>query len=45
MYFLVCEGLSTDGVGVAEGTMFLETRPGAGLKTSDFVKEKLGGLP
>ena len=24
---------------------FQETRPGAGFKTSDFVKEKLGGLP
>ena len=26
-------------------TVFREVRPGAGLKTGDFVKEKLGGLP
>ena len=43
MYFLVCEGLSNDGVGVTRGTVFQETRPGAGFKTGEFVKEKLGG--
>ena len=42
-YFLVCEGLSTDDVGVARGTVFREIRPWAGFKTDDFVKEKLGG--
>ena len=30
-------------VGVAKGAVFQETRPGAGLKTSDFVTEKSGG--
>ena len=30
---------------VARGTVFQETRPRAGFKTSDFSKEKLGGLP
>ena len=44
MYFLVCEGLSNDDVGVARGTVFQEVWPEAGLKTGDFVKEKLGAL-
>ena len=44
-YFLVREGLSTDDVGVAKGIVFQEIRPWAGFKTSDFVKETLGGLP
>ena len=39
------EGLSNHDVGVARGIVFQETRPGAGFKTGDFVKEKLGGLP
>ena len=26
-------------------TVFEEVRQGAGFKTGDFVKEKLGGLP
>ena len=30
--------------GLARGTVFQEVRPGAGFKTGDFVKEKLGGL-
>ena len=34
---------SNDDVGVARGTAFQELRPGAGFKTGDFVKEKLGG--
>ena len=43
---LVCRGLSSDDVGVARSAVFQEVRPtGAGLKTSDFVKEKLRGLP
>ena len=37
------ERLWNDGVGVARGTVFQEIRPGAGFKTGDFVKEKLGG--
>ena len=41
--FLVREGLSTDDVGVAKGTVFQEVRSWAGFKTADFVKEKLGG--
>ena len=45
LFFLVCKGLSNDDVGVARGTIFQEIRPGAGFKTGDFVKEKLGGLP
>ena len=44
-YFLVLhEGLSNDDVGVARGTVFQEIRPGAGFKTGDFGKDKLGGL-
>ena len=45
VYFLVCEGLSNDDVGEARGTVFEEMRPGVGLKTGDFVKEKLEGPP
>ena len=45
MCSLVCKEISEDDVGVARGTVSQETRPGAGLKTGDFVKEKLGGLP
>ena len=43
--FFVCKGLSNDDVGAARSTVFQEVRPGAGSKTGDFVKEKLGGLP
>ena len=32
-----------DDAGVARGTVFQEVWPGAGFKTGDFVKEKLGG--
>ena len=39
---LVCKGLSNDDIEVAGGAAFLEKRPGAGFKTGDFVKEKLG---
>ena len=43
MYYLLCRELSNDGVvGVARGTVFPELRRGAGFKTGDFVKEKLG---
>ena len=45
MYFLVYEGLSKYGVGVAKGTVFQKIRPEAGFATGDFVKEKLEGLP
>ena len=44
-YFLVGEELSNDDVEEARGTVIQEIRPGAGFKTGDFVKEKLGGLP
>ena len=44
-YFLVCKGLSIDDVGVSRDIVFQEIRPGAGFETSDFVQEKLGGLP
>ena len=37
--------LSNDDAWVAWGTKFQEILPGAGFKTGDFVKEKLGGLP
>ena len=42
-YFLACEGLSDDDVGVARGTLFQEIRPGAGFNAGDFTKETLGG--
>ena len=44
-YILVCnKGYRTMTSGwVARGTVFREVRPGAGFKTGDFVKEKLGG--
>ena len=42
-YFAVCEGRSNDDVGVARGTVFQKLQPGAGFKTGDFIKEKLGG--
>ena len=42
-YFLVCEGLSNDGVEVAKGAVFQEIWPGAGFQTGGFVEEKLGG--
>ena len=45
MYFLGCKGLSYDDIEVAGGTVFQEIRPGAGFKSGDFVKERLGGLP
>ena len=45
IYFLVCEDLFDDDVGVSRDAIFQEIRPGAGFKTGDFVKEKLGGLP
>ena len=49
-YFLARKGLlllllSNDDVGMARGTVVREIRPGAGFGSSDFVKEKLGGLP
>ena len=44
-FFLVCEGLSNDDVGVAMGTLFQEVRPWAAFKTDDFVKGKSGRLP
>ena len=43
--FVACKGLSNDDVGVARGAvLFQEIWPGGGLKTDDFVPEKLGGL-
>ena len=45
VYFLVCEQndqTMTSGR-VATGTVFQELRPGAGFKTGDLVKERLGG--
>ena len=44
-YHPCTNGGGNDGVGVAKGTVFQETRPGACFKTGDSVKEKLGGLP
>ena len=45
IFFLVCEGLSYDNIGVARGTtIFQEIRPGPGFKTGGFVK-KSGRLP
>ena len=37
------KGLSNDDDWVAKGTVFQELRMGAGFKTGEFVKEKLGG--
>ena len=45
IYFLVCKGLSIDGVGVSRDTVFQQVRRVVGFETGDFVKEKLGGLP
>ena len=44
-YVLVREGLATDDVGVAKGTLFKVIQPWAGFDTGGFVKEKLEGLP
>ena len=45
VFMFAKEGLSNDDVGTARGTVFQGLRPRAGVKTGDFVKEKLGGLP
>ena len=42
-HFHDCKGLSNDDVGAARVTVFQKMRRGAGFKTGDFVKEKLGG--
>ena len=42
-YFIVCKGLSNYDVGGTRGTVSHDIWPGAGFKTGDFVKEKLGG--
>ena len=42
-YFLVCRGVSIDGVGVSRDTVFQEIRPGAGFETGDFDKDKSRG--
>ena len=40
------KGLTIDDFRVSRGTVFQDTRPGAGFETGDFVREKLvGGLP
>ena len=44
-HFLVCKGLSIDDVGGSRDTVFQEKQSRAGFETSDFVKEKLRGLP
>ena len=43
MHFLGCKGLSNDGIEVAAGTVFQEIRPGAGFKTRQFRRRKVGG--
>ena len=45
IHVLVCKGLTIDDVGVSRDTAFQKIRPGAVFESSDFVKEKLGGLP
>ena len=45
IFFRVCKGLSNDDVGVARDTVIQDIPLGAGFKTGDFAKEKLGGLP
>ena len=42
-HVFVREGLSTDDVGVAKGTVFQEIRPRAGFKTGDFIHKKSWG--
>ena len=42
-HLLACPGLSSDVVGVALGTIFLDIQPGAGFKTSDFDKKYMAG--
>ena len=42
---LFAEDYQTMDVRLVRGTVFHDLRPGAGFKTGDFVKEKLGGLP
>ena len=43
IFLFVREGLWTDDVGVASDTASQEIRPGAGIKSGDFVEEKSGG--
>ena len=43
IYSLVRKGLSIDDVGVSGNPAFKEIRPGAGVETGDFVKEKFRG--
>ena len=43
-HFHACKGLSNDYVGAAWGTVVQGIQPGVGIKTGDFVKEKLGRL-
>ena len=51
LFILVCRGLllvalvllPNGDVGVARGTVFQETRPGAGFEAGDFVEEKVWG--
>ena len=38
-FMLAKKGLSNDDVRLARGTVFQETRPGAGFKTGDFFEE------
>ena len=40
--FLIAEDPRPMTVGMARSTVFKEIRSGAGVKTGDFVKEKLG---
>ena len=43
-FFFFVEDYRNDDVGVGKGHSFSgDTRPGAGFKSGDFVKEKLGG--
>ena len=43
--FFSREGLSTDDVGVARGSVFREIHPWVGFKPDDIVQTSLGGLP
>ena len=40
--FRFAKELSNDDAGVASGAVFQEVRPGAGFKTGNFAKGKLG---
>ena len=43
--FLFANNYSNDDFGGVRGNVLKEIWPGSGIKTGDFVNEKVGGLP